>query len=141
MLIQFDVINFASLATHPAISLPALRRLMITLERIDFVVTASYHIALTLNLLGKPTYLIASSGFYHDKRAALGLATVVDAFLAQPRTFLRNFSSERRERRSWLDRLTTAIDVAMSHGWNQPVQLDKPQDAASVTVASRYLES
>ena len=137
--VQFDVINFATLASRRELDTITLRRLLRSLERLDFVVTSSYHIALTMNLLGKPTYLLASNEYYRDKRAALGLAENLGEFLSDPRSRIRNFSSERRERRDWLVELASVITSAMAPGRGETAEVTVPDEQPTAAVSGTYL--
>lgn len=135
---QFDVINFATVASLRELDPPLLRRIMRALAPIDFVITASYHIALTLNLLGKPTFLLATSAYYDDKREALGLANDFEAFLAQPKSFLRDFAAEKLVREEWRATLAAATAKFADEGWTQRFTIESPSTLAEQTVAQRY---
>ncbi|MCU1638860.1 MAG: hypothetical protein JWL94_1507 [Microbacteriaceae bacterium] len=133
---MFNVVDFASLSVRSELDTGTLRTLLLAIDRIDFVITASYHIALTMNLLGKPTFLLAENEYYRDKRAALGLADDIDAFLAQPRRFLRDFADERRQRRDWIEELTRTIEA--TEWWSEEARVPAPMEAPAERVSSRY---
>lgn len=101
----FEVVNFGTVSASKVHDALMLERLAEALAPIDFVVSASYHVAMTMNLLGRPAYLLATNDYYRDKRSALGLPTDIDAFLDDPSAFLRDFSQEQRARTRWIELL------------------------------------
>lgn len=138
--IELDVLNLATLAARPELRNDDLRRLHRTLASIDFVISASYHVALTMQLLGKPAYLVSTNEYYDAKRTALGLETDLEVFLADPRAALRDFAGERRQRTDWLDLLQDTIAGALAPGWREPATtLNAPASGRAPSAARRYL--
>lgn len=132
----FDVVDLATVAAMRQLSPADLRSLTRVLTGIDVVVTASYHVAITMNLLGRPSFLIASNGYYRDKRQALGLPEDLGAFIRDPQSFLRDFARERRERLDWLSELRGVI--AALPGWREPAQALVAEGSSERTALAKY---
>ena len=76
-------------------------------------IVSSYHTAMFLNLLGTPCYMLSLNEYYQQKRAGLGTAESLGAFLDDPVPV--SFEAEIAARRSWLDRLTRAFVATSTH--------------------------
>lgn len=111
---NFAVVNFATVSASKVRDALTLERVAAALAPVDFVISASYHVAMTMNLLGRPAYLLATNDYYRDKRSALGLPSDIDAFLADPRAFLRDFSQEQRARARWIDLLGRIVTTEVA---------------------------
>jgi hypothetical protein len=135
-LTSFDVIDLATLSASASPTAPELRGVARSLAAIDVVVACSYHVSLTMNLLGRPTFLVASNDYYADKRAALGLPDDLDAFLDDPLRFLRDYAGERRDRLEWLDHLASVITARP--GWQQPARVIREEREVAASVAEKY---
>jgi hypothetical protein len=137
--VAFDAIDLATVAAKRMLSPADLRSLAAALAALDVVVASSYHVALTMNLLGYPTYLIASNDFYREKRKALGLEEDLERFLSDPRAALRDFAVERRRRLEWLDELSASIGALP--GWREPALTLVPDEPTERTVLAKYAGS
>jgi polysaccharide pyruvyl transferase WcaK-like protein len=137
--VYLDVLNFATIASLHELAPKDLRLLSGALHAMEFVVSASYHVALTMNLLGVPAFLVSTNEYYDDKRAALDLETDLDRFLASPRSTIRAYGFERRERLAWLALLANSIGVALESGWSEPASTMNPHsDGPAASVSERY---
>lgn len=133
---SFDVVDLATLSAAPSPTAVELRAVARLISSVDIVVACSYHVSLTMNLLGRPTFLVASNDYYDDKRTALGLPESIDEFLDEPLRFLRDFAEERRERLEWLEHLAAVI--AARPGWHEPSAVVREEREAAATVAEKY---
>ena len=138
-LTSFGVVDLATLSAHPAPGPLELTALARSLAAIDVVVACSYHVSLTMNLLERPTFLIASNDYYAAKRAALGLPVSIDQFLDDPLPSSTDYADERRRRRQWLDRLTQTI--AGRHGRQKRAKIIRERQEIVAGVAEKYFLS
>lgn len=138
-LTSFSVVDLASLSASSAPTAIELRSVAHSLAAIDVVVACSYHVSMTMNLLGRPTFMIVSNDYYADKREALGLPDDLDVFLDDPLPFLRDFADERRMRRQWVDTLTSVIAARLVR--QQPATVIREQRDLAATVAEKYFLS
>lgn len=113
---HFDVVNLASIAAARAVPRSQLRDVATALSRVAFVITSSYHVALIMNFLGRPTYLIATNDYYTQKRESLGLPDSIEEFLNDPRAHLNAFATERRDRVEWMSDLATLVASTLAAG-------------------------
>jgi len=131
-LTSFGVVDLASLSAAPAPTVAELGAVAGSLAALDVVVACSYHVALTMNLLGRPTFLVASNGYYADKRAALGLPVDLDAFFDDPPRFVRDFAAERRDRLEWRETLAASIALRPSRRKMAAVVHERQEVAGAV---------
>jgi hypothetical protein len=142
-LIDFEVVNLATMASAGDLAGHRRARLAAVLASMEFVISSSYHVALTCSLMGVPTFLLASSDYYGVKRRALGLPDELDAFLRDP-GLARDFASERRARGEWLMQLEDVCSASPHAGharevllpeWKSAEQLDTLQETYFVRPA------
>ncbi|MEO7720544.1 MAG: hypothetical protein ABIS08_01355 [Pseudolysinimonas sp.] len=138
-LTSFGVVDLATLSAAPAPTAGELRAVARSLAAVDVVVACSYHVALTMNLLGRPTFLVASNDYYADKRTALGLPAEIGAFLDDPPSSLRDFAAERRERLEWLAMLSAT--VATRSARRKKAAVTRESREVIGTVAEKYFLS
>lgn len=137
--VECRVVNFPAIASDPLWADATIRRMCLALAGMKFVISSSYHIALTMCVLGVPSYLVTSNDYYATKRAGLSLPQDVDSFLDDPRASLPDYATERRAREAWLDSLTSSILEALSSGWAEAaVVTNEPSDGSVTRVADRY---
>jgi hypothetical protein len=108
---SFAVVNLATVAGARVLDPTDARRVGSLLGTLAFAISASYHVALTLNLLGRPAFLLATNDYYRDKRLALGLPSDLDSFLADPGAHRRDYAEERERRAGWLERLRAVVEA------------------------------
>ena len=94
--------NFVSAAQSVRINWPQSVRVVQTgLRDTKFVLSSSYHVALTFLAAGIPAYLIAENPYYSQKRETLGLESSIDLFLKSPTVGDFSLRAERRKRQRW----------------------------------------
>jgi hypothetical protein len=136
---EYRVINLAAIAADPHWSDSTIRRFVFALAGIDFVISSSYHVSLTMTILGIPSYLVSSNDFYAAKREALSLPATLEAFLTDPRSTLQDYAVERRQRVDWLELLATTINTTESLSWTERAVVSNPPESVPVaSVAERY---
>lgn len=120
--LHYEVLNLARMALRldPADTAPDP---LLGCLRGDRAMSASYHTAFFLNLLGIPCHLHASNAYYRQKTEGLGNRPSFDELLADPRP--ADYTERLAARGAWLSELT-ALLAEIPGGPGEPVTLTPP---------------
>jgi glycosyltransferase involved in cell wall biosynthesis len=101
---RFEVVDIARVALETEIAAGGVPEPIRELE-LDAAITCSYHTALLMNALQVPAFLLRHNEYYRQKAALFDLPSEFETFLAAPADHLADFTSQRRERAQWNDRI------------------------------------